>query len=82
VSSALDKLIEAPEEVNPALLAAWYLREMRLHGELRVSYLIGMAGRLEEAQASGQKMLDEGNQVVDSLRKAAADTSPIVPVGF
>jgi hypothetical protein len=50
----LSVLIDAQEEVNPAIALAWILKRQEATGEIEASNIVQMYGQIEEAIAAGR----------------------------
>jgi hypothetical protein len=83
VKSPLEHLIEAPEEINPALEMVWELKRLELEGKrVDVHMLIQRAEAIEDAQHVGRALVTLGDAALKQLKSASAQTSSLLPTGF
>jgi hypothetical protein len=72
----------APEEIHPALLLAWELKQRELAGTLEIETLLGVAPAIDAAITNAETALRDSVRALKVLRAARPAATSIVPEGF
>ena len=77
-------LIEAADELNPALALAWQLRQREIGGggAIELSELLTLQPKIEQAFSEGEETFRQVETTLRSLRAARAVASQHIPPGF
>jgi hypothetical protein len=78
----IERLFDAPEGVNPAVVMSARIAEMARAGELNPELVRELLPEIGSAAELGERDLDAANAALGSLMGAGAIASKEVPLGF
>jgi hypothetical protein len=78
----LEILVESPQEINPALVMAWRLKEREREGLLGIDVLLELGSEIDAAIEEGARQERESVQMLNRLAVAPGQPSKQVPDGF
>ena len=81
-STILKALLDAPEEVNPAVAMAWRIQNLERRQELDPAVLSQMHSEIAQAIASGLEQAQEVNSSLKALISSNPVASSTIPLGF
>lgn len=83
MKTPLEHLMEAPEEINPALVMVWELKRLELEGRrVDVHMLIERAEAIDSAQQTGKAIVSLSDAALKQLKSASPQPSSLLPTGF
>jgi hypothetical protein len=82
VSGLVERLLAAPEGVNPAVGMSQRLKEMARAGELDPEIVGKLLPKINRAIETGDRDLHAASEAFSDLRDAGAVASREVPFGF
>ena len=82
MSGIVERLLAAPEDVNPAIEMSRRVQEMARAGQLDPKRVKKMLPEIDNAVDAGERDLDAARKAFRDLDKAEAVASKDIPLGF
>lgn len=82
MSGLVERLLSAPDGVNPAIEMSRRIREMSRAGELNPESVKKLLPKINSAIETGDRDLHAAGEALRDLRDAGAVASRDVPLGF